>query len=237
MQKVDYGVDAPGVIRNLFLFAALALILYIWAPRISFAGVTVETAGFIWIAVSCGLGGVAMVVYVKFGKFRHRDMMLRMIEWKGNENVLDVGTGRGLLLIGAAKKLTTGKATGIDIWSERDLTNNSEINTTNNARAEGVADRVSVLSMNATKMSFPEESFDVVLSNLCIHNIEVRAERKKACTEIARVLKKGGTGLICDFKHISEYCGFFEECGLKVSVHRGSFLTTVPPLSTIKILK
>ena len=40
------------------------------------------------------------------------------IRWHltGDEKVLDVGCGRGLLLIGAAKRLKSGKATGIDVW-------------------------------------------------------------------------------------------------------------------------
>ena len=62
-----------------------------------------------------------MVVYSKFMKFRHRDNMLGMVNWRGDERVLDVGTGAGLLLIGAAKKLNTGKATGVDVWSTVDL--------------------------------------------------------------------------------------------------------------------
>jgi arsenite methyltransferase len=37
------------------------------------------------------------------------------------ENVLDVGTGQGLLMNGAAKHLTTGKSIGIDIWISKDL--------------------------------------------------------------------------------------------------------------------
>ena len=45
-----------------------------------------------------------MLVYSKWGKFRHRDRMLNMIAWRGDEHVLDVGTGRGLLIIGAAKR-------------------------------------------------------------------------------------------------------------------------------------
>ena len=43
-----------------------------------------------------------------------------MIPWRGNETVLDVGTGRGLLMIGAARRLTTGISVGIDIWSAKD---------------------------------------------------------------------------------------------------------------------
>lgn len=37
------------------------------------------------------------------------------IGWLEDESVLGVGTGLGLLMIGAAKKLTTGKSYGIDI--------------------------------------------------------------------------------------------------------------------------
>jgi arsenite methyltransferase len=45
-------------------------------------------------------------------KLNIRDRMLDMIHWKGNETVLDTGTGRGLLAIGAAKRLRaeTGRA-------------------------------------------------------------------------------------------------------------------------------
>jgi cyclopropane fatty-acyl-phospholipid synthase-like methyltransferase len=50
--------------------------------------------------------------------------LLDRIEWTGQEEVLDVGCGRGLMLIGAAKRLTTGKATGIDIWQAEDLSGN-----------------------------------------------------------------------------------------------------------------
>jgi predicted nicotinamide N-methyase len=42
-----------------------------------------------------------------------------------NGQVLDVGTGRGLLLIAAAKKLSgSGRAVGIDIWKASDLSEN-----------------------------------------------------------------------------------------------------------------
>jgi len=67
--------------------------------------------------------------------------MLALIPWRGHERVLDVGCGRGLLPIGAAKHLTTGHATGIDLWSNVDMGSNSPEATHRNTAIEGVADR------------------------------------------------------------------------------------------------
>ena len=53
--------------------------------------------------------GIAMFAYGLKGKYRTRNLMLSKIKWTGNENVLDIGTGQGLLMNGAAKHLTTGK--------------------------------------------------------------------------------------------------------------------------------
>jgi cyclopropane fatty-acyl-phospholipid synthase-like methyltransferase len=60
----------------------------------------------------------------KVGKLWARDRLLDGLELRGDETVLDVGCGRGLLLIGAAKRLTTGKAPGVDIWQAEDLSGN-----------------------------------------------------------------------------------------------------------------
>ncbi len=69
------------------------------------------------------LQGFLYLFYVKSGKFGHREVMLSLHEWRGDEQVLDVGCGRGLLLAGAAKRLAGtggGHATGLDIWSNED---------------------------------------------------------------------------------------------------------------------
>ena len=82
-------------------------------PAVTVGGVTfLLSPMFRSTAIGCIASGVLMVVYSKFMKFRHRDKMLEMVNWRGDERVLDVGTGAGPLLIGAAKKLNTGKSDG-----------------------------------------------------------------------------------------------------------------------------
>jgi ubiquinone/menaquinone biosynthesis C-methylase UbiE len=173
-----------------------------------------------------------MVLYAKHGKFHHCQRMLNLVLWSGNEQVLDVGTGRGLLMIAAAKRLSTGKAIGIDIWSAKDLSGNSPQNTLRNAELEGVSNRVAVETGDATKMSFAGGAFDYVLSNLCLHNIPSRAGRKSACQEIIRVLKPGGHAVISDFKNTGNYERWFREAG--ATCRRTSInLLTFPPLRIV----
>ena len=181
--------------------------------------------------------GVIMLLYGTYGKFRHRDRMISMVDWKGNENVLDVGTGLGLLLIGAAKRLTTGKAVGVDIWSAKDLSGNFAAATLRNAELEGVKDKVEVLSQDARTLSFPDNSFDVILSNLCIHNIPPKEGRVQACLEIARVLKPGGVALVSDFQKTEEYTEAFLSKGLDVEKLGPFWRDTFLGLTVLKVTK
>jgi arsenite methyltransferase len=236
--KPDYGIDAPGVIRNLVAIGVALLLLARFLPVLNVGGVTfLLRRPAIWFGVFCLAEGLAMFVYAKLGKFHHRDQMLARVNWRGDETVLDVGTGRGLLMVGAAKKLTTGRAVGIDIWSKRDLSGNTRERTVRNVDIEGVAKRAEVRDEDATAMKFADCTFDVVLSNLCLHNIPTRKGREQACREILRVLKPGGKAVISDFKNTADYLEIFRSAGATGTRSSPDLLHTFPPLRIVEAVK
>ena len=160
---------------------------------------------FLLSSLYCLLVPAIMLFSSLYGKFKQRDKLLSLMNLQGNEKVLDVGCGKGLLLIGAAQKLTTGKAYGIDIWSKYDLLGNAKAETVANAQEEGVASHVEVIDANACAMPFDDNYFDRVISSLVVHNIPTSEERAQAIKEMVRVTKPGGIIAIQDFMNIDEY--------------------------------
>jgi len=231
-----YGIDAPRV-GLIVVLAVLAGLAFGSAFRRSSSEAARTAASVILSLVPTGVILILLMVpYVEVEKFRHRDRMLNLAPWRGNEQVLDIGTGRGLLMIGAAKRLTTGKSIGIDIWREQDLSHNTLEAAMRNAQIEGVANKVEIRNADARQMPFPDRSFDCVLSNLCLHNIPSREGRAAACREIARVLKPGGVALVSDFKYTDEYAKALREEGLETTCSF-SFLLAPMLLRSVKASK
>lgn len=220
MKRPDYGLDAPVVLRRLVIVGGLSLGLALAIPRIGWLA-----APGVWFLVCAGV----MVWGSRIGKLRLRDRLLASIPWRGDERVLDVGCGRGLLVIGAAKRLTTGKAIGVDVWSAVDQASNSPGATLENARLEGVADRLALQTADARKLPFADNVFDVVVSSFALHNIAERAGREAAIREIVRVLKPGGCVTVADVWKTREPVRVLRACGLAdVRRSRPSFLFVVP---------
>jgi arsenite methyltransferase len=235
-KKPDYGIDAPNVLRNLFLIGAACLLFGIFGPsRIHFGQVTfLPLPMFFWTGTLLLIEGLLFLFYVKVGKYHHRDRMLSLHKWRGDEQVLDVGCGRGLLLAGAAKLLTSGgRATGIDIWSNVDMGGNSEAATQHNLELEGISDRCTLVGVPAQEMPFPDGTFDVILSNLCLHNIYDRETRRRAVQQIVRVLKPGGVAILSDYKLTGEYAEQLRQADLMVERRWGNPLYTFPPLRIV----
>jgi arsenite methyltransferase len=235
-QKTNYGIDAPNVLRNLFVIGGILIVLIFVTPKALHVG----SVDILWHQPFAWTGGFLlaeaflMLFYVKVGKYWHRDQMLALHAWRGDEQVLDVGCGRGLLLAGAAKRLNgDGHATGIDVWSNVDMGGNSAAATLHNLELEGVSDRCTLVSEGAQEMRFADASFDVIVSNLCLHNIYDRPTREKALHEIVRVLKPGGLALISDYKLTGEYVAEFIDMGLSVERRWGNVAATFPPLRIV----
>jgi arsenite methyltransferase len=227
----DYGVDAPGIVLRFVIIAFVGMLAAVIGPyaiadrdlarSVAHMGRTA--------AIWCSLSASVMVWGSRVGKLRLRDRILDGLALRGDEQVLDVGCGRGLLLVGAARRLPKGKATGIDLWQRRDQSGNTAETTRENARIEGVEARVEIVSGDMREMPFPAKRFDVVVSSWAIHNIYDAAGRKKALLEIVRVLQPGGRVRIIDIRHTDEYAATLREAGLvDVARSRPSFLFVIP---------
>jgi ubiquinone/menaquinone biosynthesis C-methylase UbiE len=146
------------------------------------------------------------------GKFVVWDRVLRDLRLAGDETVLDLGCGRGAVLLAAAKRLPRGRAIGVDLW-QADQTDNSEQATLANAVAEDVVDRIELHTADMTGLPFPDESVDVIVSNLAIHNIPGHAGRREALDEAVRVLRPGGRLAIADLWETRQHADRLRELG------------------------
>ena len=228
--QANYGIDAPVALRRLFLAGTMGLaggILLLRAGRPQW-GAPLLSMGLPMFLTAC-----VMVWGSKVGKLRLRDRVLASIPWRGDEAVLDVGCGHGLMLIGAARRLTTGKAVGVDIWQSEDQAGNRPEATRANAEREGVTARGEICDGDARALPFPGRCFDVVASSFAVHNIYDSAGRAQALREIVRVLKPAGCLILIDIRHTADYARVLEQCGMKeVKRSRPYFLFVNPALLT-----
>lgn len=238
LSKPDYGLDAPGIVRGFLIGGPLLVVagrlLIVWGnspdtaiPRgipLSF-GHAMFATGLVLFAEA-----LLMIVSSRYGKFRARDLLLNRLGLRGDETVLDVGCGHGLLLIGAAKRVPRGRAVGIDLWSQVDQGSNSEEATLRNAALEGVADRVEIHTGDMCKLPFDDASFDVAVANLAIHNIPTREGRRQAIAEIVRVLKPGGRAALMDFKKVGDYASDLRDFGVADARASGEIFWIFPPV-------
>ncbi len=215
-RKGDYGID--GAFHTVSAPAQGAGIAVGSAALLLCAGIGLARGKRV-IAALAGTAGLGMIgsagLYLhatRIGKFQVWDEILDDLRLRGDETLLDLGCGRGAVLLAAAKRLPRGQAIGIDLW-RADQTDNSPTATMTNARLENVADRVEVRTADMTALPFDDESFDVVVSNLAIHNIPTRDGRRVALLEAVRVLRPGGRLAIADLWETRQHARQLRELG------------------------
>ncbi len=218
LSRVSYGVDAPAVPVT---FAAAGLALG------GAAGLLRRTLRWRWPWWLAAGGSAACAASVAF--FLHTSLRGKVLLWesllddmalRGDEQVLDLGCGRGAVLLAAARRLPHGHVTGVDLWRGQDQSGNALEATWRNARAGGVAEHITVHTADMTELPLAAATIDAVVSNLAIHNLAEPAERARAVREAVRVLRPGGRVVLVDFRHTRAYQRELLAAGMQEVQHR-----------------
>lgn len=213
-RRGHYGFDAPYAPIGMLVGALISLGMAAgWA-----AGPVPLVYGPLWL----GLYGVLLLgmtgsyVYTtRRGKFEVWAELVHGLDLRGDERALDLGCGRGLVLLELARHLEQhGEAVGVDLWRSVDQSGNDPEATLANACAEGVADRVTLRTGDITRLPFDDRNFDVVTCSLVIHNIRLEKDRIQALREAVRVLRPGGRLLIADFRQTGFYAEQLHAMGM-----------------------
>jgi len=214
--KGNYGIDgsfhtisargqAIGIAVDVAALAVWAGISLARGKRLTAA---LTGASAIGIAASAAL----YIYATKAGKFEVWNRILDQLRLQGDETVLDMGCGRGAVLLAAAKRLPRGRAIGVDLW-HADQTDNSPSATLANAKLENVAHRIELHTADMTALPFDDNNVDVIVSSLAIHNIPTHAGRRKALGEAMRVLRPGGRLAIADLWETRQHADHLRERG------------------------
>ena len=197
----------PRVPLGLYLFAMAGILLVI-VPFTSLL-----SASLIWRIILSLLGLILIVPLLfsrhfaiskwNFASTIRKDIFERL-SLNGNEALLDVGCGAGLLVNEAARRLPKGRALGIDIWAPHSGGGDYDL-LMKNAKAEGVADKIEFKQADVRKLPFEDASFDVIVSSGALHHIgRERSEHEQAIREMLRVLKPNGKIVLMDIAHMIE---------------------------------
>lgn len=165
--------------------------------------------------------------------------MIKNADLKGNETILDIGTGAGIIAIGFAKILKNGKVYGIDIYKHKynnykefliskiriNFFGNTLKNAQKNAKIELVDDKCKFITADITaKLDFPEKFFDIILSSQFWYCIPIK-KHDQTFQNIDRILKTNGKIIFFEpisfFKwDINNLKKYFEKNGYNIRILR-----------------
>ncbi len=193
----NYQWQVPSSVKHMSLVGiiALAIAMILTHLGITYAlGIGVGVALLLHIPI---IGLTAVGIILRRARTGFIKTVVDLIPWKGDEEVLDVGCGSGILLFACVKASPTAKGTGIDIYDPYSFGGSAGV-FWKNAEIEGVKSRIDLQQVDARTMPFASERFNVIVSSLAMHHVGDGPDQEKATREIIRTLKPGGRLVICD---------------------------------------
>jgi ubiquinone/menaquinone biosynthesis C-methylase UbiE len=226
----DYTLKLPPMFRPVVLIGVTALVV---AGILRYAipttpGLAIAALGLALLLLFPMFILWLVVNQLQGRRYRIRERFIKAVPWRGDEHVLDVGTGSGIMLFGLAKHLTTGKAIGIDLYLP-DAGGGTEEIFWKNAHLEGLVNRVELQNVDARKMPFEDQSFDVIVSTFALHHIgHGAADREQALREMVRTLRPGGTIALADIAQmIDPAADLLRQSGITVIDRKGRIFVSI----------
>ncbi len=172
----------------------------IYAPLV--IGIIFLAMSFLWLPlILVALLFLVIAVYFAYARYlfsprgkniqaQIHDLLLSYFDWDGQGQVVDIGCGNGAVSIQLVKKYPEANVVGVDYWGGNWEYSKSVCE--KNAQLEGVASRITFQKASASKLPFPDETFEAAVSNLTFHEVADSKDKREVIREALRVVKPGG---------------------------------------------
>jgi SAM-dependent methyltransferase len=158
----------------------------------------------------------------KGGNLQERifDWIVEILGQREGEDILDIGTGNGVLAVKLAMHNRGSRVTAIDYWGKN--WEYAKAQCEENAQIAQVSDSIRFIRGDAAALEFSDSAFDAVVSNLTFHEVETAPHKRDAVAEALRVLKVGGGFVFVDYFFQAKIYGpaadfdeFIEDLGIR----------------------